>query len=253
MMRGLIGYTGFVGSNIYSQTRFEKKYNSKNIDKINGENFDMLVCAGVTALKWWANQNPEEDMRNIAGLMKNLKNVSAEIFVLISTVDVYAKPYGVDEDTKIITGELNAYGKNRRILEEFVQFKYNKHHIVRLPGLFGNGLKKNIIYDFCNNNEIEKIHSEAVYQFYGLDKIWKDIKNAIDTGIPIINFATEPIKVREIAKYAFGKKFTNEPYPDPPKYNMKTKYAKQYNSKEPYIAWKNDILKDILEFVRRKV
>ena len=40
MKNCLIGYTGFVGSNLNSQAQFENLYNSKNIDTIENQEFD---------------------------------------------------------------------------------------------------------------------------------------------------------------------------------------------------------------------
>lgn len=41
----LIGFSGFVGTSLCQQGNFDKLYNSKNIDKIEGEAFNSLMCA----------------------------------------------------------------------------------------------------------------------------------------------------------------------------------------------------------------
>ena len=43
--------------------------------------------------------------------------------------------------------------------------KFSRHVIVRLPGLIGPGLRKNIIFDFLNHNNVTKIESRSVFQF----------------------------------------------------------------------------------------
>ena len=43
--------------------------------------------------------------------------------------------------------------------------------IVRLPGLFGAGLKKNLIYDFVHDNRLDLIHPDGQFQFYDLERI----------------------------------------------------------------------------------
>ena len=63
MRAALIGHSGFVGSNLARQTRFDSTYNSSNIESIAGQEFDLLVCAGVRAEKWIANANPDADRR----------------------------------------------------------------------------------------------------------------------------------------------------------------------------------------------
>src|ERR1041384_190726 len=98
-MRALIGHTGFVGSNLARQTRFDATFNSSNIDTIAGRELDLLVISGVRAEKWIANANPEQDRAGIDRLLDALKSVKASRVVLVSTVDVFVPPIGVDEDT----------------------------------------------------------------------------------------------------------------------------------------------------------
>ncbi len=62
MENGLIGYSGFVGSNLCRQVKFDRKYNSQKFREMEGRNFGLLVCAGVSAAKWIANREPEEDV-----------------------------------------------------------------------------------------------------------------------------------------------------------------------------------------------
>lgn len=150
MLSGLIGYTGFVGKNLDTQNTFDNKYNSSNINSIKNKEFELLVCSGVKAEKWFANQNPEEDLISINYLIDNLKSVKTKKFVLISTVDVYSKSFDVDEDFVIDSNINDTYGKNRFLFERFVINNFESVLIVRLPALFGKGLKKNLIFDLMN-------------------------------------------------------------------------------------------------------
>ncbi|MCX7123506.1 MAG: NAD(P)-dependent oxidoreductase [Gammaproteobacteria bacterium] len=150
MMSALIGYSGFVGSNLLEQKDFDFLYNSKNIGDIRNKHFDLVVCAGVSATKWLANQNPEEDLLKIQGLIDHLQSVTAENFVLISTVDVYDFVDGVTENTLPNPALQEAYGKNRYFFEQWVSGHFKNYTILRLPGLFGPHLKKNFIYDMIN-------------------------------------------------------------------------------------------------------
>jgi hypothetical protein len=149
-MNGLIGYTGFVGGNLDKQTDFDKKYNSSNISEIEGEEFDLLVCAGIRAQKWFANKNPKKDLEDIKDLLKHLENVEADNFVLISTIDVYDKPIDINENYTIKKDKLEPYGKNRYYAEQWIKNNFDDSLIIRLPALFGNGLKKNFIYDLIH-------------------------------------------------------------------------------------------------------
>lgn len=249
MVNGLIGYTGLVGQNLEKQSAFDLKFNSKNIDEIRNKQFDKLFCAGVSALKWWANRHPDDDLFKICRLLNALRDVSVRKFILISTVDVYKSPRNVDETTPIITEGLHAYGIHRRMVETFVKERFRNHHIIRFPHLFGYGLKKNIIFDFIHDNQLENIHSNAILQFYSLDTLYADIQKVIHRNIRLMNFATEPILVKEMVAHAFGREFNNITYNNPVKYDMKTIHANVFGSDSMYIRTKKDTLDDIKRFV----
>ena len=251
MKSALIGYTGFVGSNLLEQMEFNDLYNSKNIQDIKEETYDVVYCAGAPAAKWIANQNPTDDLNSVCSLIDALREVKTKRFVLISTVDVYKSIVNVDEDSFIDLSNHHTYGVHRRMIETFVSERFKNYNIIRLPALIGNGLKKNIVYDFLHDNETYKIHSESVFQFYSLDTLSKDIQKVIDNNIKIINFATEPTSVKEVIKAGFDIDFDNKPFNNPPFYNMHTKYAKQFSKSSMYIQSKEEVLERVKEFVER--
>lgn len=149
-MKYLVGYTGFVGSNLYNSYKFDKVFNSKNIEESYGTNPDLLVYSGVPAQKFLANKNPKEDMKIIQNAIENIKKINPKKIVLISTIDVYKNPVDVNEDTIIETNDLQPYGYNRYELEKWVKNNFSDYLIVRLPGLYGKNIKKNFIYDLIN-------------------------------------------------------------------------------------------------------
>lgn len=249
MKTAIIGYTGFVGSNINEQFRFTDLYNSKNINKIKNKKYDLVVSAGVAGTKWIANKHPEEDLKKIKQFINDIKTIKTKKFVLISTEDVYEKPYKVDENSLINPKKVQSYGKNRFFLEKRLYKLFKKSLIViRLPGLIGKNLKKNFIYDFINKRKYYLSNSESMVQVYDLKNIWKDIKIAIKHSFPIINFATEPIKVIEIIKLVFNKKFTNHDKKRYVNYDVSTIYASYYKNKK-YLYLKDEVLKDLKNFV----
>ena len=70
-----------------------------------------------------------------------------------------------------------SYGTNRYLFEKMVleslQCKYKI--IFRLPALFSKDIKKNILFDLLNNNNVEKINVNSSYQWYNLDYLYGDI------------------------------------------------------------------------------
>ena len=147
-MRVLAGYTGFVGGNLAAAGAFAGLYNSKNSGEAFGTKPDILYYAAVPAEKFTANTFPEEDEKIILNAQENIRKIAPEKVVLISTVDVYEGTFPVTE--KDAASGNGAYGKHRRMLETFVEETFKDHLIVRLPGLFGKGIKKNFIYDYIH-------------------------------------------------------------------------------------------------------
>ena len=250
MSQALIGYTGFVGGNLLQQAQFQDLYNSTNIETIANRKFDLIVCAGAPAVKWLANREPEQDWASINRLIEALTLVSCRQFILISTVDVYPVPTEVYEDSAIDVASLQPYGKHRFELEKFVQANFDCL-IVRLPGLFGSGLKKNIIYDFMEQNSVDKIHRDSVFQFYYLDHLWRDIETSLNHSFKCVNFATEPTSVAEVAGESFGFEFSNQ-FSVPARYDMRTRYGDLFGSSiNGYLYNKAQVLSEIKDFVTR--
>jgi dTDP-4-dehydrorhamnose reductase len=240
MSNALIGFSGFVGSTLLKQAPFESLYRSTNIGEIEGRSFDTVVCAGAPAQKWIANREPEADREKIEGLIAHLKSMTCKTFVLISTVDVFKNPLGVDEDTSMDEEGLNAYGLHRRLLEKFVESHFSRHLIVRLPGLVGPGLRKNVIFDFLNDNNLSSIDSRGVFQFYPMVNLWHDIQIALDAGLKLLHLTAEPISVADVSTLGFGKPFDQVQANSPAVYDLRTRHAQifgtsghyQYNRRE---------------------
>ena len=91
-MNALIGHTGFVGSNLSKQTKFDKFYNSKNIEEIVSDEFETIVCAGVSSVKWKANKHPKEDFRQIQRLIENLEATKFKRIIRLNMLQ-----FGVDK------------------------------------------------------------------------------------------------------------------------------------------------------------
>jgi hypothetical protein len=131
MNNALIGFSGFVGSTILKQAFFKFLYRSSNISDIAGNSFEIVVCAGAPAQKWIANSKPIEDRKRIEELILHLKSITCQTFILISTVDVFKDPSGVDENNIINESGLQAYGLISLLIEMFVYNHFPNYIIVR--------------------------------------------------------------------------------------------------------------------------
>ena len=234
MANALIGYSGFVGSTLLKQALFESLYRSTNIGDIEGQSFNIVVCAGAPAQKWIANRQPDADRQKIDGLIAHLKTIQCKTFILISTVDVFKSPIGVDEDTPVDESELHAYGLHRRLLEKFVESCFANHLIVRLPGLVGPGLRKNVIFDFLNDNNLQAVDSRGVFQFYPMVNLWYDIQTALRAGLKLMHLTAEPIAVADVSEHGFGKRFEQPLANNPAIYDLRTRHAQLFGASGHY-------------------
>jgi len=248
--RGLIGHTGFVGSILKKQHHFDSFFRSADIHTIANQEFDLVVCAGAPAKKWLANQRPVEDRESIEKLINALSCIRCEKFVLVSTVDVFSDPNGVDESSSVETNGLHPYGLHRRELEEFVQRQFDSSLILRLPGLVGPGLKKNIIYDIHNNNDVAKIDSRSVFQFYPMVNLWTDVRKALGLGITLLHLTSEPLSVRQVSEEGFGILFNNPIVDCPPIYDFQTALADQMGGEGRYTYSKRESLQAVRAYAQ---
>lgn len=143
----LVGSTGFVGGNLAAAGRFTRQYHSTNVQEGFGADNDLVVYAGVPAAMYLANQDPEADLAVMRAARENLRRLAPRRLVLISSVCVFADSRGRTEQDAPVPGQLAAYGANRLQLEQWVRQDFPDAHILRLPALYGLGLKKNFLYD----------------------------------------------------------------------------------------------------------
>lgn len=245
MPSALIGYTGFVGSNLLGQTHFDDLYNSKNIADIRGRKYDLVVCAAPRADKWWANQNHQADFDNIQSLLASLSSIRAARFILISTIDVYGIPINVDEDSPAGGAGISPYGSNRHWLEVNICDKFPHAQIIRLPGLFGPGLKKNLIYDLIHFDYAKIPYANGTFQFFNICDLW-GILEAWDK--PLLNLVTEPVSVLQVVactKWPHPIEFLYKSNNPTPNYNVYSKYVKRTG----YWSTAAAILEDIRAFI----
>ena len=144
----LVGSTGFVGGNLAAKHTFTAACHSSDIAAQYGTRPDLCVYAGVPAAMFLANADPEADLAVMRAARENIRRIAPQQLVLISSIAVLADSRGVYEDSPAQPAEnLPAYGKNRLQLENWVREDFPEALIVRLPALYGAGLKKNFLFD----------------------------------------------------------------------------------------------------------
>lgn len=259
----LLGATGFVGTALLRQTDFDTCFNSQSIGAIEGRRFSTIVCAAAPGSMIEANTAPQRDRTQIHELIERLSRVRADNFVLISSIAVLSEFAGQHVESTSDFQEELAYGRHRRELEAFVEDHFEKSLVVRLPALFGAGLRKNFIFDLLNPvpsmltaekiadlrenlspdlshwvgelffkdettgllkldrsalsrdarrsrldeavselafSAIQFHNRETTYQYYEIDRLWRDIKIASDAGLTHLHCASEPLEAKVIHK-----------------------------------------------------
>jgi hypothetical protein len=249
-MKILIGNTGLIGQSIQKYRKFDYCFNSKNINEFEKivSNGDELFLTCLPAAKWVVNKNLITDIDNINNIIKIISKINYSNVTLISTIDVYNdSPMGVDETYSPNISKLS-YGNNRYIFELLVRecVQTDELRIFRLPAIFNNLIKKNILYDLINDNEVAKINKNSIYQWYNLDNLSSDIYNFtnIYPTEMIFNLFTEPIHTMDIVelfphhidKIKSGQKIV---------YNYQTKFGGYIDKKHSVL---NEIKKLINEF-----
>ena len=250
-MQILVGDTGLVGSNLKNQIQFDKTFNSKNINK-----FNELVDDGATiylsclpATKWLINQSDiskRQDYENCENLINIFSKKQYKKVILISTIDVYlGKEHGLDEDAALVPEELG-YGENRLFFEQAIgnELDYKSLKIYRLPGLFGEGLEKNILFDLTNGNNLDNININSYYQWYNLNRLKLDISAGNNLDNKIINLFTEPVYTKDILDRYFPNQNIGYNSEEPVVYDYKTKLFES-----GYIDTATNIIKEIGEYL----
>lgn len=188
-MNTLVGYTGFVGSNLYKNGTFDAVYNSKNIRDAYGTRPDLLIYAGLRAEKYLANNAPEKDMELILQAEENITKIAPKQLVLISTIDVFKSPKGVDECSPIDSKGLHPYGYNRYQLEKWTRKIFPEALIIRLPGLFGDHIKKNFLYDYIRVVP-SVLKAEKMDELCAINPLFKNYYSLWDDGLYKLNELT---------------------------------------------------------------
>ncbi len=250
MKIGLLGYTGFVGGYLCEIFPEAILYNSSNIEDISGSSFDLLLIAAMPAEKWKANKFPDQDKDNLERLKAVLAEVSATSVLLISTVDVFETPTNVLETDLPACSEAQAYGTNRRNFEVFIQTKFPQSWIVRLPGLVGRGLKKNVIYDIKHGKSTAGVPINSAFQFYPMSRLKQDLDIVLQLKPGYFHFAVEPVSMLELCKeFDLDPESLAPPSSMAPSYDFKTEHAEAWGKSGNYLVSKQESLQAIERYL----
>ena len=249
----LVGYTGFVGGTLRRARSFDVLVNSKNADDLRGGAFDLLIHAGVPSVKWIANKEPASDRAAIEAIRGVLATTRIKELILISTIDVYPDPSAPSDESADIDATRNhAYGRHRFELERWVREQFANVRIVRLPALFGEGLKKNVVFDLLHDNQVGNINPASRFQWYPLARLNADVEKIRAQDIRLINLFPEPIRTSEIVDRFFVGAPTAAASEPAPSYDLRTGYSAMFGGPPGYLLGRAAVLDELAAFIARE-
>lgn len=243
----LVGWSGLVGGSLRRRREFDVLVNSGNPEALSGE-FGTVVFSAARAEKWRANADPEADSRHVADLETLLGRFTCDRLVLISTVDVYREPIGVDEDSPTPVEGLHAYGAHRLRLEGTARRLHDRVTVARLPALFGAGLKKNVVFDLLHGNQLDRIQPASEFQYYDLDLLHEHLVRAVEADLDLVNLATEPIRTGDVMREVFGMEPQGSDAPVV-RYDMRSRRAEALGGRSPYVLDRGEVIERLRAFV----
>lgn len=192
----LVGSTGFVGGNLLAKHTFAAECHSSDITAQYGTRPDLCVYAGVPAAMFLANADPEADLAVMRAARENIRQIAPKRLVLISSIAVLADSRGVYEDSPAQDTEgLPAYGKNRLQLERWVREDFPNALIVRLPALYGAGIRKNFLFDLHTITPA-MLRPEKYSELAAKSPLVKSAYTLADNGFYKLNGTVDPAALR---------------------------------------------------------
>ena len=248
---GIIGAKGTVGKTLLSQYKNEEIFPHQiireNFEDSSKNYYKTLIVCCFDARKYIVDKDPFSDLENINYIYKTLKKYSAEKVILISTVDVYQTRKG--NELTLLNHNKAGYSFNRYLCELYLREVFEKTFIIRLQGLVGVNIKKNMVFDLKFDNSVEKVNRNLKIQYYPLIRLMKDLKNIINKDIKLVNLSCEPLSINDISEFIKVPNYykTNNNLPDQSKnYNVKSIYSEiSKNGNDDFWVCKEEIIKYI--------
>lgn len=221
--RALVGYTGFVGKNLDAPGRFTDRYNRANLDELGGR-YRQLVLAVPSGTKWrvnYSDEGAEQDMADIVALRAAIQRCEADEVLMVSTIDVTEDP--------------GLYGRLRAEWEKTVRDWFPYVKVLRLPGLYGPGLKKNAVWDVMNGYAAP-YHPDSTFQWFDVRDTWDEFKK-VSSG-EMREILPEPVTVGLL----YGLK--GSPIPHECLF-----YGKAHYHRGPYTIHRNQVIAGLQAFL----
>jgi hypothetical protein len=128
--------------------------------------------------------------------------------------------------------------------------------VLRLPQLYGIGLKKGIVYDLLNSYRVEHIRPDGLFQYYDLRRLWADTQAALAADLDALNAATPALTSARVAAECFGIDIADQvvggesPFASMYTRDMRTVHADRFGGPDGYLMDEAAELAALRSFVR---
>lgn len=189
----LIGDTGFVGRTVYEylNDKYEVTGINSKTENIPSDKFNLIInCAG-NAKKFLADKDPEKIKEIRERILEKILQINCKNIIHISSIDASSFPD-------------NNYTMSKLVMEKCIKILFPKWIILRLGGMVGPYLKKNVVYDIVNNKNLF-VNFNSNYNYISTQEVASIVDKIINMNLnkEIINVAAcEPIQVKEIIDIA---------------------------------------------------
>ena len=176
----------------------------KNLSKYNLK-FDFIIhCAGSGLVGLKRKVDFINNVKSTMSLIKFIeKNQNETKIIFMSSYSIYGNDFKSPISEKFKTKPVSVYAINKKKAEKLLlnfSKKYKSHlMILRIASLYGNGLKKQLIYDACS-----KI-SKGLNIFYGTGKEKRDFIHISDLVNIVLYFCMKGFSNTNIINCGSGK------------------------------------------------
>lgn len=195
---GVVGGSGTLGSalikTIPEAIKISRDENSSRLR----DSFDVTFICAPSGLKWFANQNPNQDLHEVENLILLIEKIKSDRFILFSTIDA------IDAEVN----STNYYGLHRKQLEEYI-LKNKRGSIIRLGALVAPFMKKNFLFDIKEKNIQFYPNIRSRFQFSNLF-VWSDlVRLVLNQDFLVFNYFSKSLSLGFLLEELRGDIFSN--------------------------------------------
>jgi hypothetical protein len=108
------------------------------------------------------------------------------------------------------------------------------------------------IFENAGSSAVLFTHADSMFQFYGLHRLWRDIEQAINADIRILNLATEPLRAADIYSALRDREMTARTAPKVMQ-DMRSKHSENWGSGDGYLYGADATMVDLAAFFCEKI